>query len=82
MSIPGFDAAQARYDSMLPEEPVFGRCSEHDGSFEDCWGEHDDPYGDNDRALDDERDAWLEAQAEARAEARAERMSDPDYWLD
>lgn len=42
MSIPGFDAAQARYDSMLPEEPQHFTCQISDLSTEDCGpDEHD-----------------------------------------
>lgn len=82
MTIPGFDAAQARYDSMLPVDPVFAKCPDHDGSMEDCWDEHDDPSDLNERLIAEESDAFFEAQAEARAEARAEREADPDYWMD
>ena len=36
MSIPGFDAAQARYDSMLPEDPPIFRCVISREMNEDC----------------------------------------------
>lgn len=43
MSIPGFDAAQARYDSMLPPEPVHWTCPISGNSTEDCGeSEHED----------------------------------------
>lgn len=51
MSIPGFDAAQARYDSMLPADPVHWTCPISGESTEDCdQDDHDEcPEPEDDR---------------------------------